>query len=99
MSASGGELANLPAIVASGVPAVSLYLIDASGIAADAGPPTVEMSRQATVEMNTTPTGGASAVQTSLFQTNSVALRATAWFGAQVLRSGAVAVITGINWG
>ena len=103
MSATGGELANLPAIVSSGVPAGSLYLIDASGIVADGGPVTVTATGQADVLMDTAPVMS-SAVPTAaqmvnMFQTNSTALKANAWFGAEVLRDDAVAVVTGINWG
>lgn len=104
MSASGGEMANLPAIVSSGVPDGNLYLIDASGIAADGGPVTVATSSQADVLMDTAPpmnstTPTAAAAMVSMFQSNSTALKADAWFGAQVLRDDAVAVITGIAWG
>jgi len=103
MSAMGGELANLPAIVSSGVPAGSLYLVDASGIAADGAGVTVAASRNATIEMDTAPTMDATvptpAQMVSMFQTNSTALIANAWIAAQVLRSDAVAVITGIGWG
>ena len=53
--------------------------------------------------MNTAPTMDgttpAGAAVVSMFQTNSTALRATAWFGATVLRDDAVAEITGISWG
>jgi HK97 family phage major capsid protein len=68
MSASGGELANLPAIVSSGVPSGSLYLVDASGIAADGGPVTVETSWQADVLMDTAPTAPGGSAMTSLFK-------------------------------
>jgi HK97 family phage major capsid protein len=104
MSAMGGELANLPCIVSSsGVPAGSLYLVDASGIAADGGPVTVKVSTQGDVLMDTAPPMNATtptpASLVSLWQTNSTGLLANAWLGAQVLRDDAVAVITGISWG
>ena len=103
-AASGGELANLPCIVSSGVPAGSLlYLVDASGIAADGGPVTVTASGQADVLMETAPNMSTAtptpAQMVSMFQTNSTALKAHAWFAAEVLRDDAVAVVTGINWG
>ena len=59
MSPLGGELANLPSIVSSGIAADSLVLIDASGIAADAGPPTVTATTEADVQMDTAPVGTA----------------------------------------
>jgi len=103
MSATGGEMANLPAIVSSGVPAGELYLVDASGIAADGGPVTVRASSQADVLMDSAPTMDSDtptgAQMTSMFQSNSTALLANAWIAAQVLRDDAVAVITGIDWG
>jgi HK97 family phage major capsid protein len=102
MSATGGELANLPAVVSSGVPAQTLYLIDASQIAADAGPVEIDASYEADVQMSDAPTMTSStptaATQVSMFQTNSAAIRATAWFGCVKLRESAVSVITGINW-
>ena len=96
-------MANLPAIVSSGVPAGELYLVDASGIAADGGPVTVRASTQADVLMDSAPTMDSDtptpATMTSMFQSNSTALAANAWIAAQVLRDDAVAVITGIDWG
>ena len=103
MSASGGEIANLPAVVSSGVPDGSLYLIDGSGIAADGGAVTVSASSQADILMDTQPSMDATtptpASMVSMFQSNSTALKADAWFGVQVLRDDAVAVIEGISWG
>lgn len=101
-SAVGGELANLPMLVSSGVPSGTLYLVDATGIAADGGPVTVDVSTEADVLMDTappmnstTPTPSGSLV--SMFQTNSTALKSVAIFGAQKIRSNAVAVVTGIT--
>jgi len=79
MSATGGELANLPCIVASGVPAGELFLIDASGIAVDAGPPTIDASSETNVLMDTSPSMDSStptaASTVSMYQTNSTALK------------------------
>jgi len=103
MSAMGGEMANLPAIVSSGVPAGTLYLVDASGIAADGGPVSVKVSTQGDVLMDTAPTMDATtptpAQMVSLWQTNSTGLLANAWFGAQGLRDDCIAVIEDIAWG
>ena len=89
MSAMGGELANLPCIVSSGIPANELVLIDASGIAADGGPVSVTASTQADIMMNTAPTMDSDpvveAAMTSMWQNNCTAIKATAWFGAEVL--------------
>jgi hypothetical protein len=100
-SATGGELANLPMLVSSGVPSGTLYLVDATGIAADGGPVTVDISTQADVLMDTAPpmnsTTPTPATVVSMFQTDSTALKALAIFGAAKLRANAVAVITGIT--
>jgi HK97 family phage major capsid protein len=103
MSPTGGEMAGLPVMVASGIPSNSLMLVDASGIAADAGSPTVDTSSEADVMMNSAPTMDSStptpAQKTSMFMTNSTVIKAQAWIAAEVLRTDAVAVIEGINWG
>jgi hypothetical protein len=100
-SATGGEMANLPMIASSGVPSGTLYLVDATGIAADGGPVTVDVSTQADVLMDTAPsmnsTTPTAAAMTSMFQTNSTALKALAVFGAAKIRGNAVAVVTGIT--
>ena len=101
MSAMGGELANLPCIVSSGIATNSLVLIDASGIAVDGGsPPAVSASTNASVQLNTVPDSPptAATVASSMFQLNMTALRADAWFAVQPIRDDAVAVITGIAW-
>ena len=82
---------------------MSLYVINAAAIAADGGPVTVDVSTQADVLMDTAPTMSSDtptpAQMTSMFQSNSTALKASAWFGAQVLRDDAVAVVSDIDWG
>lgn len=99
----GGELANLPLLISGGCPAGTLYLIDAAQIAVDAVAPTVDVSSQADVLMDTAPSGmnsdvpSGSATLVSMFQSNSVALRATAIFGAEKLRATAAAIVTGIS--
>lgn len=103
MSAAGGEMAALPCLVSSGIPAGNLYLLDGSQIAADATAPTIQASTESDILMDSTPSGS-SAVPTpgtmvSMFQTDSTALMATCWFGAQRLRTSAVAVVNSINWG
>jgi hypothetical protein len=88
-------------IASSGVPSGTLYLVDATGIAADGGPVTVDVSTQADVLMDTAPsmnsTTPTAAAMTSMFQTNSTALKALAVFGAAKIRGNAVAVVTGIT--
>jgi hypothetical protein len=101
VSATGGELANLPLLVSSGLADGTLALLDAGAIAANGEAPTVEVSTQADIQMDTAPTMNSTsptpATMTSMFQTNSAALRATAVFGCQKLRADAVSVVTGIS--
>jgi len=97
----GGELANLPLLTSTGIAPGSLYLIDASGIVVDAMPPTVDVSSEADIQMDTAPTMD-STVPTatsmvSIFTTNSVAMLASAFFSALRLRANAIAVVNGIN--
>jgi HK97 family phage major capsid protein len=103
MSAGGGELAALPAVVSSAVPAGSLYLINAAGVAATAGGIELRASRQASILMNTVPvmdaTTPAPATLVSMWQSNTVAFLAECQFGALPLRTDVCAVIQSINWG
>jgi hypothetical protein len=56
---------------------------------------TIEMLDAALVQDSTT---GAGTNLVSMFQTNSVAIRALLDFDAQVVRENAVAQVTGIEW-
>jgi hypothetical protein len=101
VSASGGELANLPLVISSGLPPDELLLVDAFGVAADADVPQISVSSEADLQMDTAPTGS-SATPTatsvvSMYATNSIAVKAVAVFGAAKLRADAVAVVTGIT--
>jgi hypothetical protein len=100
-SAVGGELANLPMLVSSGVASGTLYLIDASGFAADGGPVAIEVSSEADILMNTAPpmnsTTPTAASMVNMFQTDSAALKAVAMIGASKIRNDAAALITGIT--
>jgi HK97 family phage major capsid protein len=101
LSPLGGELLNLPAMVSSAVPAGTLVLVDASGIAAEIEAVTVALADQASIQMDTAPSSplGASTVMRSLWQENKVALLARAFFGAEVIRAGAIAVLEDVQRG
>jgi hypothetical protein len=103
MGPQGGEMAGTPAVVSSGVPAGSLYLVDASQIAADGGPVTARTSNKTDILMDSAPLMNSStptpATLVSMFTTNSTATLASAWFAAQRLRDDCVSVITDIDWG
>lgn len=102
-SAAGGELAGLPLLVSGGLADGALALVDAAGIAANGLGPTVSVSTQADILMDTAPpmnsTTPTAAQMVSMFQTNSTALQAVAWFGAEKIRDDSVAMVHGITWG
>lgn len=109
MTATGGELDGVPVRTSQylanngGSQGVPFILVDEAEIyLADDGNVTIAVSREATIEMSDTPVGSSSATVTSngspfvsMFQTDSMALRAERfiWWGAR--RSGAVQWIDG----
>lgn len=103
MTLLGGNFQGLPAIV-SQYAGTNLTLLNAPDIyLADDGGVAVDMSREASLEMESDPSGD-SATPTgtemvSMFQTNSVAIRAERWINWKRRRTAAVAVITGVNYG
>ncbi len=100
---AGGELllANVPMIVSTGVPSGTLVLVNAAGIAADGGPITIDASTEADISMLDNPTMSGSVPTatnvTSMFTTDSTALRAGVIFGAARIRSNAVAITNAIT--
>ncbi len=100
-SAVGGELLNLPLLVSGGLAAGELVLLDAAGVAANANTVEVKASTETDIEMDDAPTSdatvGSGATSVNMFQVNSVALMATAIFGAELLRADAVCKITGMG--
>lgn len=102
MTMFGGTFEGLPAIVSQYVGnqlilmnAPDIYLADEGGVA-------VDMSTEASLEMESEPTGD-SVTPTpvelvSMWQTNSVAIRAERWINWKRRRTAAVAVISGVNY-
>ncbi|EOK8039322.1 phage major capsid protein, partial [Escherichia coli] len=78
------------------VNAPDIYLADDGGVA-------VDMSREASLEMQSEPTGDSTTPSpvelVSMFQTGSVAIRAERWINWRRRRTAAVVVITGVNYG
>lgn len=100
-SSIGGELCNLPLLVSSGLAAGTLYYVNAAQIVANGEAPTINVSSEADIQMDTAP-GSASDLPTaaslvSMFTTNSTALRSTVLFACDKLRANAVSVVTGIT--
>ncbi|HBZ7302651.1 TPA: phage major capsid protein [Klebsiella pneumoniae] len=103
MTLLGGTFQGLPAIVSQYV-GNQLVLVNAPDIyLADDGGVAVDMSREASLEMESAPTGDSvtptGTELVSMFQTNSVAIRAERWINWKRRRTAAVAVISGVNYG
>jgi HK97 family phage prohead protease len=109
-SRTGGTLEGLPLIVSQHAHTAAagdmLIAANADAIAlADDGQVTVDASREASLEMSDAPTGDAGAatpVATSLvsmWQTNSLALRAERFINWKKLRTGAVVYMEDVVWG
>lgn len=99
---TGGTLAGLPVIVSQYVGNL-LILANASDIyLADDGQVVVDASREASLEMSDTPTNNSLTPSTaqvvSMFQTNSIAIRAERFINWQKRRNDAVAYVTGVNY-
>ena len=87
MTPTGGTLAGVPAVVSSGVPTGNLVLIDAGRFAASSDTITLDVTRQASLQMSSTPDSpptGAT-VLVNLWQENKTGLRAVRFFGIQAL--------------
>ncbi|OWJ83813.1 phage major capsid protein [Haematobacter missouriensis] len=101
---TGGTLFGMPVIVSEYVDADIVILANASDIyLADDGGIAVDMSREASLQMDDAPTM-ASDVPTatsvvSMFQTNSVAFRAERTINWARRRTSSVAYLTGVAWG
>ena len=100
---TGGAFEGLPVIVSDYVDGI-VVLANASDIyVADDGGITVDMSREASLEMSDAPsqdaTDGTGASLVSLWQTNSVGLRAERTINWARRRPSAVASLTGVAWG
>lgn len=100
----GGEISGIPALVTDRIADGTTMLIDASAIAANGGEVQIATSTVADVQMVDNPTVATSAGSpaapvaaqlVSLFQSNGVALRAERTFSFRLLRSNAVAAVTG----
>ena len=108
MSLLGGTLEGLPVITSEYVNADSnggfVYLVSASDIwLADDGMVTIDASREASLQMLDNPTNnsssGTATTMVSMFQTNSVAIRAERYINWAKRRTAAVSVLAKVKWG
>lgn len=102
---NGGTFFGMPVIASEHIDNV-VALVNARDIfLGDEGGVAVDMSREASIEMRSTglgmdaTAGTATAASVSMFQTNSVALRAEREINWKRARSSAVAYLTGVQWG
>lgn len=100
----GGTFEGLPVIVSQYVPSTVVILVNASDVwLADDGQVVIDASREASLQMLDNPTNSSNdataTTLVSMFQTNSIAIRAERWINWQKRRASAVAYITGVNWG
>lgn len=102
---TGGMFMGLPALVSDYAPAGTVILMNASDIYfADEGGFEVDMSREASLQMDNAPTQNSTTPtpatgMVSMFQTNSVAFRAERILNWGKRRPGAVQMLTGVAWG
>jgi hypothetical protein len=94
---NGGELAGARVVVTSAA-GDNVFAIDATGIAGNRGEIQLATTSQADLRMADDSMAGA-AQMTSLFQTNSTALRCERVFGFTVIRDTAAAVLSDVSWG
>jgi hypothetical protein len=102
---TGGTFMGLPVIVSQHI-GTYVALVNASDVfLGDEGGVSVDMSREASLEMRSTglgmdaTAGTATAASVSMFQTNSVALRAERTISWKLARSSGVVYLSGVAWG
>jgi HK97 family phage major capsid protein/HK97 family phage prohead protease len=106
---NGGTLAGIPVIVSDYIPTNSagegiVVLVNARDIwLADDGQVNIDASREASLQMLDNPTNnsatGTPTTMVSMFQTNSMAIKAERFINWARRRSSGVAYLTGVNWG
>ena len=97
VSPQGGSLSGIPAIVSDGLADNEVVLVDAAQVVANPGTITLDATNQASLAMNSAPTG-AMAASVSLWQLNLRAIRAERWFSFFGLDR-SVAVLRPCAWG
>lgn len=93
MGPAGGSIIGVETIVSDRIAPNTLALLDAASFAANEGSVDIDLARSATLQMRTDPETEETET-VSMFQSNSVALRVVAVFGASRTRATAVAAIS-----
>lgn len=104
VTVKGGEIDGIPLLVSNYVPSDSngslFILAFASEIyLADDGIVTIDTSREASIIMDSEPNSESAPKIVSMFQTNSIAIRAERYVNWEKRRPEAVAYIKNVNWG
>lgn len=111
ISLQGGTFQGLPVIVsqsaglvgASDGAHVVVLVHTPSVLVADDGQVAVDVSREAAIEMSDSPTSqsanGTGASLVSMWQTNSIAIRAERWVNWKIARTSSVALAQAVHWG
>jgi HK97 family phage major capsid protein len=97
---TGGQIGGIPIVICDEATAGEMILLDASQVAAGQDGLRLDSTTQATLELASPGDSPitASTLQTSLWQANLAAVRAERYIGAKLLRSDAVAKITGAGY-
>ena len=97
---NGGSIGGIPIIVCNEATSGEIILVDATQVAAGTEGLVLDSSTQASIQLDAPGDSpiSASTVMTSLWQANLAAIKAERYIGAVVLRSGAVAKITGVGY-
>ena len=97
----GNIFPGVPLVVSDAVSSGQLIVFDAAQLATNPGTVAIDITNEATLQMDTAPDSppSTSTIGLSLFQQGLVGLRAERYFGCERLRDGAVAIITGFSSG
>jgi hypothetical protein len=96
----GGDAAGVRIIASDGVTSGQIILADASAIAASSEEMRVDSTGISSIQMDSSPDSPATASTSivNLWTQNMVATKLERFFGAKVVRSGSVALVTGANY-
>lgn len=101
LTVGGGSLEGIPVVVSNAVSDQIVAVHASSVLVADDGPVEIDVSREASLEMDDTPTEptAAGTVLVSLWQRNLIALRGERFINWKKARTGAVNRITDVSYG